>query len=111
MNKQAKRLIVAIVAIVALGVVLTGCTPSAVDKAKAAVAEKLRDPDSAKFRNVVSGTNSEGLDAVCGEVNGKNTFGAYSGYERFMTNTDAKFVYLESESARDFAIDWITKCP
>ena len=39
----------------------------------------LKDPSSAQFRNVkVSGKT------VCGEMNGKNSFGAYTGFEPFM---------------------------
>lgn len=47
------------------------------EKAKAAAASLLKDPMSAQFRNVTGNT------AVCGEVNGKNSFGAYSGFKPF----------------------------
>lgn len=36
----------------------------------------LKDPDSAKFRNQSSS---------CGEVNAKNSFGAYTGFKRFIS--------------------------
>jgi hypothetical protein len=46
--------------------------------AQAAAAAQLRDPSSAQFRNVrVNGSH------VCGEINGKNGFGAYNGFVRF----------------------------
>ncbi len=45
-----------------------------------AVREKLRDPDSAKFRNV-SGDKIDGQ--WCGEVNAKNGMGGYAGWQRF----------------------------
>lgn len=48
-------------------------------EAVAAVASQLRDPSSAEFRNVVDGTL-----ATCGEVNGKNAFGAYVGFKPFV---------------------------
>lgn len=48
--------------------------------AKHQVVALLRDPGSAKFRNIK--TNES---AVCGEVNGKNAFGAYSGFKRFVS--------------------------
>lgn len=42
----------------------------------------MKDPDSAQFRNtrIVQG---KGGDALCGEVNGKNSFGGYIGYQPF----------------------------
>ena len=45
------------------------------------------DPDSAKFRNVREGTfhlSCGDVDAICGEVNAKNRFGAYTGYKLFV---------------------------
>ncbi len=44
-----------------------------------AVAAQLRDPSSAEFRDLTIGENSS-----CGEVNGKNGFGAYSGFREFV---------------------------
>lgn len=49
----------------------------------------LKDPDSAKIRNVHSGKvasdlNPEGVTATCGEVNAKNGFGGYTGFEGFV---------------------------
>jgi len=61
----------------------------AAEAAKAAVTAVLKDPDSAQFRNIVileSGT-------VCGEVNAKNSFGGYTGFD--------KFYYLEGEDLLD----------
>lgn len=55
------------------------------------VKAKLKDPDSAQFRNL-----QYTPPFVCGEVNAKNSFGGYNGFERFITGTrDATF--LESE--------------
>ena len=48
-------------------------------EAKAAVAASLRDPASAEFRNIKTGTS-----ATCGEVNGKNAFGSYVGFKPFV---------------------------
>ena len=45
----------------------------------------LKDPGSAEFRN------QKGL---CGEVNSKNSFGAYTGYQRFIVS---KTVVIESD--------------
>ena len=59
-------------------------------EAKKAAAEMTRDPESVKFRNLAdfdeSGPDLKDADFVCGEMNGKNLYGAYGGY--------VKFVYL-----------------
>lgn len=90
---------------------LAGCKPSISeeDKVKNAVAERLRDPSSAQFRNVKTGER-RGMYHVCGEVNGKNAYGAYSGYERFVASNDGKAIYLESQWPT-FEVRWITDCP
>ena len=52
------------------------------------VTDQLRDPDSARFRNV-----EYREPFLCGEVNGKNGFGGYSGFERFITaSKEATFI-------------------
>ncbi len=58
------------------------------------VTNDFKDPDSAKFRNervfrikrnIDTDDATEGTDGiyVCGEVNGKNSYGAYVGYRRY----------------------------
>lgn len=47
----------------------------------------LKDGDSAKFRNIIGG---------CGEVNAKNSYGAYTGFSRFVINKDSERVVIES---------------
>ncbi|MGP1275294.1 MAG: hypothetical protein ACQRW7_07750 [Caulobacterales bacterium] len=47
--------------------------------AKGAVAEALRDPSSAQFRNLRRLPSG----GVCGEVNARNAYGAYGGYKGF----------------------------
>lgn len=57
------------------------------------VLARLKDPDSAQFRsikvNLDVGVGENDLmhfteDAVCGEVNAKNSFGGYTGYSMFI---------------------------
>jgi hypothetical protein len=59
----------------------------------------LKDPDSAKFRNVVVTRLSGGNLMLCGEVNSKNAFGAYTGFKGFIAspNTDAPTI-IEGET-------------
>lgn len=53
--------------------------------AKKAIAEQLKDPDSAQFKNLRVVQFASGA-LVCGEVNAKNSFGGYSGFQRFIAN-------------------------
>lgn len=47
------------------------------------VAQQLKDPDSAKFRNLEAFDGEQGRVVVCGEVNAKNSFGGYTGFQLF----------------------------
>lgn len=60
------------------------------NKAKASAASELLDPSSAQFRSVHVVRTIIGRD-VCGEINGKNVYGAYVGFKRFAASdkTDA----------------------
>ncbi len=49
-----------------------------------AVAYKLKDPDGAKFIWAPLVVNTrDGVTDYCGLVNGKNSYGGYSGYDKF----------------------------
>lgn len=49
-----------------------------------ALEDNLKDADSAKFRNLRFKRDDSGVVTACGEVNAKNSYGAYNGYEPFM---------------------------
>lgn len=69
-------------------------------EAKEGAKSGLKDPDSAKFRNLyeVAGMKDDGGNhAVCGEVNAKNSYGGYVGYRRFMQLASGRTV-VESTS-------------
>lgn len=57
------------------------------DLVKDAVAARMRDPSSVQFRDLTG----EG-DTVCGEVNAKNGFGAYVGFQRFVYRRGVVFL-------------------
>jgi hypothetical protein len=57
----------------------------AFEQAKKAVTAALKDPDSARFDKLQRRTTSN-LDLVCGKVNGKNSFGGYTGSKLFAFN-------------------------
>lgn len=72
--------------------------------AKRMVADQLRDPESAKFRNVyryVVDDEGKKSSGVCGEVNGKNLRGAYVGFTRFMVGKDTGRVWTDPETGAD----------
>lgn len=55
-------------------------------QAEADVAAQLRDPSSAQFRAVEMIRQPDGRSVVCGEVNGKNAYGGYAGFTRFVVD-------------------------
>jgi hypothetical protein len=57
------------------------------------IKSRLKDSDSAEFRNVFVSSKY----AVCGEVNAKNSFGGYTGFVRFISGGDMQVV--ESDMA------------
>lgn len=49
--------------------------------AEDAVRESMKDPESVRFKDTYQAYQlSNGDVAVCGEVNGKNSYGGYTGY-------------------------------
>lgn len=56
-------------------------------KAQESVKALLKDPSSAKFRN---------MNGMCGEVNSKNSFGAYTGFVRFIGTPDLTIIEGEN---------------
>ncbi|MYM92822.1 hypothetical protein [Duganella vulcania] len=65
-----------------------------VAQAKQALTRNFKDPSSAQYRNMfVSGTD---LPVLCGEVNGKNSYGAYIGFQRFYSTGDTLLTAVEN---------------
>jgi hypothetical protein len=61
-----------------------------VERYQDALARSLKDPTSTQFRDVyVAQRSAAGLPALCGEVNGKNSYGAYVGFQRFVVTKQA----------------------
>jgi hypothetical protein len=48
-----------------------------------ALKEKLKDPDSAQFRNLWFGSDKQYGNSLCGEMNAKNSYGGYTGFYPF----------------------------
>ena len=54
-------------------------------KVKKILLSELKDPESAKFRNVSVYRTAEAR-VVCGELNAKNSYGGYIGFVQFMAD-------------------------
>lgn len=71
-----------------------------------AVLAVLKDPGSATFRGQFRGKSG----VACGEVNSKNSFGGYSGFQRYMASGGG-VVFLEDQVARsEFEGAWSQMC-
>lgn len=47
-------------------------------------AKRLKDPEAARFGKLSATRGKDGSLTVCGYVNGKNSYGGYTGYSPFM---------------------------
>lgn len=63
------------------------------------VSKQLKDPDAAKFRDIYFIKSPKGDIVVCGEFNGKNSYGGYVGFKRFHGVGD--IVYTQEEAGDD----------
>lgn len=65
--------------------------------------ENLKDPSSADFKGSRTGHNG----SVCGMVNSKNSFGAYTGYKNFIQI--GSFTMIDDDTSQ-FSKQWETYC-
>lgn len=65
-----------------------------VAKAKKSISRDLKDPDAAKFRDIgiYKSTTGKGGVSVCGEINAKNSYGAYVGFRKFLVSDDIAII-------------------
>lgn len=81
-----------------------------VAKGQELVKSRLKDPSSAKFRNLYFIRASVGgAPTVCGEVNAKNSFGGMTGYKRFLSAGTIEFTIIEGDNV-DFEEIWRGMC-
>jgi len=55
-----------------------------VQQVRAGVRDVLKDPDSAQFGTIKAARKPDGVTTVCGYVNGKNSYGGYTGMTPFV---------------------------
>lgn len=77
--------------------------------AKNIIKKRLRDPDSAEFKNLIAKRRDGKIFIVCGEVNAKNGFGGMTGFQPFMSFGSSEMTWLPSDS-KDFATNWNKFC-
>lgn len=77
------------------------------EKGKDAIRSRLKDPSSAVFDKVFF--NDNGIPTSCGEVNSKNSFGAYTGYQSYLYAGDT-LAMLEEEDKTLFVKTWNELC-
>ena len=75
--------------------------------AKKTVTASLKDPDSAQFRDVFFNETEKGGAVVCGQVNSKNSLGAFTGFQRFISNGQTTFL---EEKYSDMGNTWAQVC-
>lgn len=101
-----------IVVIVGAALVLVAGCQSAEDQtiaeAQRLAADLLRDPSSAQFRHLRYRVAETGARVVCGEINGKNAYGGYPGFQRFLY--DSGNVKLDERDDPDFDRRWLRLC-
>jgi hypothetical protein len=80
-----------------------------IEATKQAVADTLKDPSSAQFKNVIVFDGGK-QRAVCGEVNGKNSYGGYVGFKKFYKyETSENAVIKKGDGIMDKLVDLICK--
>lgn len=70
------------------------------------VKEKIREPASAQFRNQFIGKGG----APCGEVNAKDAFGAYLGYQRYISVARELTMLAQDLPPHEFEESWQEMC-
>lgn len=73
------------------------------------IRQKLKDPDSAKFRNAAF-VRFHNAPLVCGEVNSKNGFGGFTGYQHFIGGGQTMAFLEEDFAPGEFAKVWNKIC-
>lgn len=83
-----------VAASLAAGLLLNGCNaPQNDPDLQRELSGQLKDPSSVQYQHVV-----ENPQVICGELNAKNGFGAYEGFEAFVYDRQRQKLWLESSA-------------
>ena len=77
-------------------------------RARRVLRSASKDADSLQFRGEFNSSYGSGGDIVCGEVNGKNGFGGYAGFKRFIVNGQSSMIDGQEEALFESA--WVKFC-
>lgn len=79
----------------------------AITAAQNEIRDRMKDPAATQFRNVRVVRDSQGGANVCGEVNAKNSYGAYTGFAGFVSMVGSDGVSASSvvDSKRENSTD------
>ena len=78
-----------------------------IEEAKSLLIKNFKDPDSSNFREVY--ISRRDVPVVCGEVNGKNSYGGYVGFKKFYA-TDTPNFFAIDDGSRKFDETWERLC-
>jgi len=78
-------------------------------KGKDAVRARLKDSNSAEFKDVYFFRGVDNFPMTCGQVNSKNSFGGFVGFQRFVSGGSAALTFLQNE-IDDFPTVWNKYC-
>jgi hypothetical protein len=76
-------------------------TKEFVEQAKANLTHDFKDPQSAQFRDLFL-SEYRGLTFLCGDVNGKNGYGAYIGFLKFYAARTSGLVGVANPASPTF---------
>lgn len=83
-----------------------------IGRAQESVRGHLKDPGSAQFRGERVVRTAGMPPVVCGQVNSKNSFGGYGGYQSFISAGTDQLTYMqESAELENFEELWAKLCP
>ncbi|NDP40593.1 MAG: hypothetical protein GZ093_17965 [Rhodoferax sp.] len=78
-----------------------------INRANATLIQNFKDPESVKFRNI--SLSLVDVPIVCGEVNGKNSYGGYTGFKKYYATDTKDFGGVDDGSGR-FSTIWDRYC-
>ncbi|NLX19792.1 MAG: hypothetical protein GXY53_11025 [Desulfobulbus sp.] len=80
-----------------------------IEKGKDSVLTRLKDLKSAEFKDVYFFRGADNVPITCGQVNSKNSFGGFVGFQHFVSAGSPDMTFLQNE-VDDFASVWNKFC-
>lgn len=101
--------VIIIMSLIAFGAVIRTPQSDLLFEARRAVESQLKDSSSAEFKEIGVYQSDDGSLTACGNVNGKNSFGAMAGYKRFFYKNGV--VVIEERGAESLLDEaWAKYC-